>query len=168
MLNSIPFTNIFFSFFSGSSLFFYFILFYFSKRRKEVVSVENAGAVYSLQDGSHRDFLVTFVLSYKRWRTWERVVLLVQQQSWWGNSICIRYLLCVKISYGHCSPPRGQTVPVECYALPTPISVLFWVSVRTELNQKLVAVWSFFCPRSMGVEAVLHLKIFFVSRTEIK
>jgi hypothetical protein len=55
-------------------------------------------------------------------------------------------------------------VPVKVNALSTPISVLFWEPERTELNQVLAVVWSFFRPYSMDMEAVLHLKIFFVSR----
>ncbi len=33
----------------------------------------------------------------ERWCTWERVVLLARQQGW-GNSICTRYLLCLKMA----------------------------------------------------------------------
>jgi hypothetical protein len=36
--------------------------------------------------------------------------------------------------------PRGQNVPVNVYVLSTPISVLFWVSVRTGQNQVLAGV----------------------------
>jgi hypothetical protein len=33
--------------------------------------------------------------------------------------------------YRYCPPPQGQNVPVNVYTLSTPISVLFWVFVRT-------------------------------------
>jgi hypothetical protein len=51
------------------------------------------------------------------------------------NFICTRYLLCLKNEFGLRPLPRGRYVPVNIYALPTPISVLLWVSVRTEQNQ---------------------------------
>jgi hypothetical protein len=61
-----------------------------------------------------------------------------------------------------------QKVPVNVYTFSTPISVLFWVSVlRTEQNQVLAVVQSLFCPSLMDVDAVLHLRIFFVLRVEI-
>jgi hypothetical protein len=61
----------------------------------------------------------------------------------------------------------GSNVPVNVYTLSTPFSVLFWVSVRTKRNQVLAVVWSLFCSTSMDVEAVLHLRNFFVLRAEI-
>ncbi len=62
------------------------------------------------------------------------------------------------------TPAPGSVVPVNDNALSTPISVLFREPVRTKLNQVLAVVWSLFCPYSMDVEAVLHLRNFFVSR----
>ncbi len=60
--------------------------------------------------------------------------------------------------------PRGRNVPVKVYALSTPISVLFWVSVRTKRNQVLAVVSSLFCPSLTDLDAVLHLRNFFVLR----
>jgi hypothetical protein len=53
-----------------------------------------------------------------------------------GNSIRIRYLLCLKNCYGLCHLPRGQNVLANIYALWTvSLSWLFWVSVCTKRNQ---------------------------------
>ncbi len=60
------------------------------------------------------------------------------------------------------TPAPGSGVPVNGNALSTPISVLFWEPVRTELNKVPAVVRSLFCPYSMDVEAVLHLSILFV------
>jgi hypothetical protein len=98
------------------------------------------------------------------WRTWERVIVLAQQRGW-GDSICTRDLL--KTSYGHHPPPRSQNVPVNVIALSTPISVLFRVFVRAKRSRKLAVVQSLFHPSLMDVEAVLHLRIFFVCKQKL-
>jgi hypothetical protein len=57
-----------------------------------------------------------------------------------GNSICTCYPLCFKKWYELRPLPRGRNVPVDVYALSTPISVLFRVSVHTKQNQVLAVV----------------------------
>ncbi len=57
-----------------------------------------------------------------------------------GNSIRTRYFLCLKKQNGLCPLPLGRNVPVNVYALSSPIPVLFRVSVRTKLNQVLAVV----------------------------
>ncbi len=60
----------------------------------------------------------------KRWCVRKRVVTLARQQGL-GNSIRTHYPLCFKKQNGICPLPWGQNVPVNIYALSTPISVLF-------------------------------------------
>jgi hypothetical protein len=94
-----------------------------------------------------------------------RVVSLAQPRSL-GISIVPAIFLCLKKLVRTSTPAPGLVVPVNVNALSTPISVLFGEPVRTELNQVLAVVWSLFRPYSMDVEAVLHLRIFFVSRVK--
>jgi hypothetical protein len=75
-----------------------------------------------------------------------------------GDSFCTCYPLCLKKLVWTSTPAPGSEVPVNVNTLSTPISVLFREPVRTELNQVLAVVRSLFCPYSMDVEVVLHLR----------
>ncbi len=97
-------------------------------------------------------------LRNKQWCTCERVVS--RRATRPGKfHLYPLFLSVLRIRTGFVPLPRGQNVPLNLYALSTPISVLFWVFVRTEQNQLLAITPSLFCPSSMDVEAVLHLRI---------
>ncbi len=93
-----------------------------------------------------------WVWGNKRGCTWERVVLLAQQQEAGETPFAPTISSVLLILSGHCPMPRGGTVLVKCYALSTPISVLIWVSVCTEQKPELAVVRSLFCPSLMDVE----------------
>jgi hypothetical protein len=54
--------------------------------------------------------------------------VVLNQQPGWGYSIHTHYLLCRKTVYGHCLPPPwDQNVPVDVYAMSTPVCPILGV-----------------------------------------
>jgi hypothetical protein len=76
--------------------------------------------------------------------------------------------LCLKNLVQTLTTAQGSRVPVNVYALSTPyLCPILGVPVH-RLNQVLAVNRSLLCPNSMDVmEAVLHLRIFFVLGVEI-